>query len=85
MPFIVMEKNETGEVWGLGENHEFGLIHVEFKLTLRHAKRKKNKQLQSSELGGTIQTEGASLLGQLYKGFIKTVDIEKVIRSWYRE
>ena len=38
-----MEKNETGEVWGLGENHEFGLIHVEFKLTLRHAKRKKNK------------------------------------------
>lgn len=41
MPFIVMEKNETGEVWGLGENHEFGLIHVEFKLTLRHAKRKK--------------------------------------------
>lgn len=41
MPFIVMERNETGEVLGLGENHEFGLIHVEFKLTLKHAERKK--------------------------------------------
>ena len=38
--FIVIEKNEI-EVWGLGENHEFGLRYVEFKLTLGHAKRKK--------------------------------------------
>lgn len=56
----MMEKNETGEVWGLGENHEFGLIHVEFKLTLRHAKRKKQvaiHRVQSLEAQSRLKVQ----------------------------
>lgn len=61
MPFIVMERNETGEVLGLGENHEFGLIHVEFKLTLKHAERKKKQvaihRVQSLEVQSTLKVQ----------------------------
>lgn len=45
MPVIVTEKNETGQLLGAWEGHEFGHRHAEFIAPLRQANGKKIKQL----------------------------------------
>lgn len=83
VPFTLTEMKR--EVWGIGENHEFGLRFAEFKLPLRHTKRKKISSCTwSSELGGPIYTGDINLSHQLYVGFIKIVRIEKIISREYR-